>query len=139
GWGRWRSGRGAPSTAGGGPTPPAPASRGARIPSRPLYGVGVGADLVGAAARGGPREPAWPVLLQLPPWVLLQLMVTPAPAAEIAPTGPPVLVIGHGVVEIGTPGGLAADRAAAGHVPGDNELAQPRPGAAGRPPGLKGP
>jgi len=64
--------------------------------------------------------------------VLFQLMISAAPAAHIAPAGPPVLVVGAGVIEISAPGGLATHRAAAGHVPGDDELAQPRRRPVGR-------
>src|SRR6202034_2208758 len=92
----------------------------------PLQRVAVGADRVGAAGRGGPGEDAGLGLLELPPGVLLELMVAPAPAAKVAAAGPPALVVGDGVVQVGAPGGLDADRAAARHVAGGDVFAQPR-------------
>ena len=62
--------------------------------------MGVGADRVGSPGWGDPGEKAGPVLFQPPLWVLFQLVVSAAPAAEIAPAGPAVLVVGAGVVEI---------------------------------------
>src|SRR5262245_32761490 len=93
--------------------------------------MGVRLDAVGAAAGSCPSEDTWPDLLQLPARMLLESVVTSAGAAEVAPTGPPVLVIGPGVVEGCAPGGLAAHRVPAGHISGGHLLAQPRRGPVG--------
>src|SRR5271170_7192816 len=88
--------------------------------------MSVGAGDVGTAGRRGPREPAGPGLFQLPAGVLLELVVLPAGAAEVAAAGPSVLVVGDGVVQVGAPGGLTAGAEPAGHIPGGDMLAQPR-------------
>src|SRR5262252_4982509 len=85
-------------------------------------GVGVGAGGVGAPGGGGPGELAGPGLLQLPPGMLLELVVAAAGAAEVAAAGPAVVFVGQGVVQVGTPGRLAAGRVAAGPIPRDHVL-----------------
>src|SRR5258708_16870442 len=92
----------------------------------------VGSYGVGAAGGGCPAELAWPGLLEFPAGVLFQLVVSAAGAAEVAGTGPATVVVVQGVVQVGTPGWLPADRAAAGHVPGGHLLSDPGRGPVGR-------
>src|SRR5258707_9794220 len=93
----------------------------------------VGGGGVGAAGGGRPADLAWPGLLEFPAGVLFQLVVSAAGAAEVAGTGPATVVVVQGVVQVGTPGWLPADRAAAGHVPGGHLLSDPGRGPVGRP------
>src|SRR5258707_12824171 len=91
----------------------------------------VGGGGVGAAGGGRPADLAWPGLLEFPAGVLFQLVVSAAGAAEVAGTGPATVVVVQGVVQVGTPGWLPADRAAAGHVPGGHLPSDPGRGAVG--------
>src|SRR5258708_24023223 len=93
----------------------------------------VGSYGVGAAGGGCPAELAWPGLLEFPAGVLFQLVVSAAGAAGVAGTGPATVVVVQGVVQVGTPGWLPADRAAACHAPGGDLLPDPWRGPLRRP------
>src|SRR5260370_40764910 len=93
----------------------------------------VGGGGVGAAGGCCPAELAWPGLLEFPAGVLFQLVVSAAGAAEVAGTGPATGVVVQGVVQVGTPGWLPADRAAAGPLPGRHLLSAPARGPGGPP------
>src|SRR5260370_42654842 len=94
----------------------------------------VGGGGVGAAGGCCPAELAWPGLLEFPAGGLFQLVVSAAGAAEVAGTGPATVVVVQGVGQVGTPGWLPADRAAAGPVPGGPPPSEPGRGPAGPPP-----
>lgn len=63
--------------------------------------------------------------------MLLELMVASAPAAEVASAGPPALIPGQGVVQVGPPGRLSAGREPAGHIPGGYVFPEPGRGPVG--------
>ena len=86
--------------------------------------VRIGGLGVGASGWGGPDEGAWLGLGEVPAGALLEAMVGPAAGAEIAVAGPSALVMGNGVIEVGTVGGLAACRGPAGLVPGCDKFAE---------------
>src|SRR5215472_10030637 len=65
-----------------------------------LGGVGVGLDGVGASAGGGPAESAWGGLGQVPAGVLLDLVVEPAQATEVARASQAALVERDRVVNV---------------------------------------
>ncbi len=96
-----------------------------RLADRHLRGVGVRFDLVAAVGWGGPAEDAWMWLFEAPAGQLLDLVVCPAAAAQVAAAGRPAAMPGDGVVDVGAPGGLAAGVEPAGFVPGGDELPQP--------------
>jgi hypothetical protein len=87
--------------------------------------LGVGSDEVLATGRGRPFEDSRPQLAQRPARELLDLMVEPAKAAQVAAAGAAALVVGDRVVLVAAPGGLAAGHVTAGLITGDDVLAQP--------------
>src|ERR1022692_3027498 len=96
--------------------------------------MAVGLGTVGAARRSYPGEDAGRRLAELPAAMLLDLVVEPAQAAEVARTGSAALVVRHRVVQIASPDRLPARGEPAGHITRDDVLPQPRR----RPVGLAG-
>src|SRR5215469_6679550 len=89
-----------------------------------LGGVGVGLDGVGASSGGGPGEGAWVGLGEVPAGVLLDLMVEPADATEVARAGTAALVERDRVVKVAPGSGLPAGEEPAGQVPRRDVLPQ---------------
>jgi len=94
--------------------------------------VGVRFGVVGAASRCGPGEHARVGLDQLPQLMLLQEMVEPAQAAEVASARAAALVVRDAMVEVAAPHRLPAGGETAGAVAGGDVLAQERRGLVGR-------
>src|ERR1019366_1406622 len=72
-----------------------------------------------------------PGLLELPPGMLFELVVAPAPAADVAGAAASAVVEGLGVVQGGSPGRLAAGREPAGRVAGGDVVPEPGGGPVG--------
>ena len=88
--------------------------------------VPIGLYQVTSPSRSGPDEHTGTRLQQAPARQLLDLVMRPAAATEIAGTRPAALVPGQGVVKVSSPGRLTARAEAAGQVPGGHELPEAR-------------
>ena len=88
-------------------------------------GLLVGFDVICASGGGGPDEAAGCRLVEVPAWVLLELVVVATYRTEVATAGQAALVVRLGVVGITAPSRLTTSREPAGQISQVHELAEP--------------